>query len=94
VDFEPRDVTAPRCARGWDIIFQVQHLAYRAADKDTRIAYEQAAAKLIPALSYEMSLDATPDYRITRWSPPAGRNLASVIIYESAHGGASVAMTY
>ncbi len=51
-----------------------------------RIVYELAAAMVIPDLRYEMSLDATPAYTLTRWSPPADRDLASVITYETSCG--------
>ena len=86
MDFELDDVTAPYSAMGWDIIFRIQHLASRTADTDARIVYELAAAMLIPDLRYEMSLDATPAYTITRWSPPAGCDFASVITCETSCG--------
>ena len=69
-----------------DIIFRIQHLASRTTDADARILYELAAAMLIPDLRYEMSLNATPAYTITRWSPPAGCDFASVITYETSGG--------
>jgi hypothetical protein len=86
VDFELDDVTAPYSARGWDIIFRIQHLGCRTVDSGARIVYELAAAMVIPDLRYEMSLDATPVYTLTRWSPPADRDLASVITYETSCG--------
>jgi hypothetical protein len=86
VDFELDDVTAPYSAMGWDIIFRIQHVGCRTVDSGARIVYELAAAMVIPDLRYEMSLDATPAYTLTRWSPPADRDLASVITYETSCG--------
>ena len=86
MDFELDDVTAPYSAMGWDIIFRIQHLGCRTVDPGARIAYELAAAMVIPDLRYEMSLDATPSYTLTRWSPPTDRDLASVITYETSCG--------
>ena len=86
MDFELDDVTAPYSAMGWDIIFRIQHLGCRTVDSGARIVYELAAAMVIPDLRYEMSLDATPAYSLTRWSPPADRDLASVITYETSCG--------
>jgi hypothetical protein len=93
VDFELDDVTAPSSTMGWDIIFRIQHLASRTSDADARILYELEAATLIPDLRYAMSLNATPAYTITRWSPPPGCDFASVITYE-ASGGRSVQILF
>jgi hypothetical protein len=93
VDFEPCDVTDPHYARGWDIIFRLQLRACGVEDGASRVAYEQAAAALKPCLCYETSLDAMPDYSVTRYLPPAGLGVATVIVLELM-GATSVEVTY
>jgi len=48
---------------------------------------------IIPTLEYAQSLEATPVYSITRWIPPVGRRLATVIVLD-VQGKTSVEITY
>jgi hypothetical protein len=60
---------------------------------DDRTLWEQAAKAIIPTLEYAQSLEATPAYSITRWIPPAGLRLATVIVLEAA-GKTGVEIAY
>jgi hypothetical protein len=51
---------------------------------DDRMLWEQAAQVIIATLEYAISLEATPDYSITKWIPPAGLRLATVVVLRSA----------
>ena len=93
MDFEPCDVTDPHYARGPDIIFRLQLHACCAADGHGRVAYQQAAAAVNPCLCYEMSLDAAPGYSVTRYLPPAGLGVATVVVLELP-AATSVEVTY
>jgi hypothetical protein len=48
---------------------------------------------IIPTLEYAQSLEATPIYSITRWIPPIGLRLATVIVLD-VKGKTSVEITY
>jgi hypothetical protein len=60
---------------------------------DDRTLWEQAAKVIIPTLEYAQSLEATPDCSITRWIPPAGLGLETVVIVRLA-GTSRVEITY
>jgi hypothetical protein len=60
---------------------------------DDRALWEHAARVIIPTLEYAQSLEATPIYSITRWSPPAGLQRATVIVLDVA-GRTSVEISY
>jgi len=60
---------------------------------DDRTLWKQAERVIIPTLEYAQSLEASPIYSITRWIPPAGLRLATVIVLDVA-GKTSVEIAY
>lgn len=78
--------------RGSDLITYMTESATLTDRPDDRALWEQAARVLIPTLGYAQSLGATPIYSITRWSPPAGLQLATVIVLD-VPGRTSVEIT-
>ena len=93
MDLQPRDVTARPRVRGSDLIAYIAESASIADRPDDRTLWEQAAKVIIPTLEYAQSLEATPDCSITRWIPPAGLGLATVVIVRLA-GTSRVEITY
>jgi hypothetical protein len=84
VDLQPSDVIARPRVRGSDLIPHLTESATLADRPDDRTPWEQAAKAIIPTLEYTQSLEATPIYSITRWIPPAGLRLATVIVLKVA----------
>ena len=93
MDLQPRDVTARPRVRGSDLIAYMTESVNIADRPDDRTLWEQAAKVIIPTLEYAQSLEATPDCSITRWIPPAGLGLATVVIMRLA-GTTRVEITY
>ena len=93
MDLQPSYVIARPRVRGSDLIPHLTESATLADRPDDRTPWEQAAKAIIPTLEYTQSLEATPIYSITRWIPPVGRRLATVIVLD-VEGKTSVEITY
>ena len=91
--FDLGDVAARPRVRGSDLITYLTESATVADRRDDRTLWEQAAKAIIPTLEYTQSLEASPIYSITRWIPPAGLRLATVIVL-NAPGETGVEITY
>ena len=93
MDVRPGDVMARPRVRGSDLIAYIADSATLADRPDDRTLWKQAERVIIPTLEYAQSLEATPIYSITRWIPPIGLRLATVIVL-NVKGTTSVEITY
>ena len=84
MDFQPRDVTALPLVLGSDLIDHLIMFAALGDNPGDAFGWTAAADVVDPAQWYTVSLDAKPDSSVTRWSPPEGSGLASVIVFSQA----------
>ena len=79
MDFEPSDIAALPCVLGSDLIDYITTLVELCGDSDA-FRWTRSAQVIDPTQSYTTSLEATPVRSVTRWIPPAGSGLATLII--------------
>ena len=75
------------------LIAYISDSATLADRPDDRTLWKQAERVIIPTLEYAQSLEATPIYSITRWIPPVGLRLATVIVLD-VEGKTSIEITH
>jgi hypothetical protein len=80
VDIEPCDISAPPRVSGSDLI---DYLMSR-ADLSDPFRWGRSAEVIDPARTYTMSLQADPNGSVTRWTPPEGSGLPTVLLLSQA----------
>jgi hypothetical protein len=85
VDVLPRDITVLPHVLGSDLIeYLTATSAAPAGMPDDWDPFAKAADVIDPRLWYMTSFDATPEQSITRWLPPSGSGLPTVIVCSQA----------
>ena len=85
MDFEPRDIVNPPCVLGSDLIDYMIMVAGLSDESDAS-QWKQSAEVIDPMQPYTTSLEAAPDWSVTRWIPPIGSGQATVIILPRPRG--------
>ena len=85
MDVLPRDITVLPHLLGSDLIeYLTATSAATAGTPDDWDPFAKAADVIDPRLWYMTSFDATPEQSITRWLPPSGSGLPTVIVCSQA----------
>jgi len=85
VDVLPRDITTLPHVLGSDLIdYLMTTSAGTSGTPDDWNPFAEAADVIDPKRSYTTSFDATPEQSITRWLPPSGSGLPTVIVCSQA----------
>ena len=85
MDVLPRDITVLPHVLGSDLIeYLTATSAATEATPGDWDPFAEAADVIDPRLWYVTSLDATPERSITRWLPPSGSGLPTVLVCAQA----------
>ena len=82
VDLRPCDIAARPRIRGSELLIRFTDAAALATSCNERSLWRLAAQVIIPNLEYAVSLDGTPAYTVTRYIPPPGVGLATIVVLD------------
>jgi hypothetical protein len=82
MDLRPCDIAARPRVRGSVLITRMTDAAALATSCNERSMWRLAARMIIPTLEYAVSLDGTPACTVTRYVPPAGVGLATIVVLD------------